>query len=291
MNKTALFKQQCNRYKQLINADIATYSAHVRTTTQDQYGKYPALVTDAFLDMLGRGGKRMRGMLVLVGYAMCGGTDQQMIVRAATALEMVHAHLLILDDIQDRSTVRRGKPTVHEMLRTYHKEHHLAGRAAHTGVSLALNAVIAGQQAAYMLLAGLNVEAELKIKALGILNQAVMVTAHGQTQDIMQEVTGQASHDDIYHTMEWKTAYYSVLNPLCVGMVLAGAGCEDTDAIRDYALHTGMAFQISDDIMGVFGTQEQMGKSPMDDIREGKQTLLVAHALEKADPGRGCYGK
>ena len=289
------FKTQLASYKQRIDTDITAYARHVHESTKRQYGPYPTLVTDAFLDMLNRGGKRLRGALVMTGYEMCGGADQDMIVRAATAIEMVHAYLLITDDIQDRSATRRGKPTVHEILSAYHREHHLQGNTAHAGVSLGLNAAMSGLNAAYMLLNGLSVDPFLKSNAVGIVNHTLMVTSHGQTMDIMQEFTGQVTLSDIEHTMEWKTAYYTVLNPLCVGMVLAGVGCEDTDAIRDYALHTGKAFQITDDIIGVFGDEKQTGKSVMDDIREGKQTMLTVHAFahsskKDADFLRSCLG-
>lgn len=277
-------QEQLQNYRRLIDADIKTYAEHVHKTTSEQFGKYPTVVTDTFLDMLERGGKRMRGALVMAGYEMCGGTDRRMIVRAATAIEMVHAHLLIIDDVQDRSDLRRGKPTVHEALKTYHEQHRWKGDAVHTGYSLALNAALAGGHAAQMLIAGLSVDPELRSKAMGIIAHAILTTAHGQTLDFVQELTGEASTESIEQTMEWKTAYYSILNPLCVGMVLAGAGCEDTDAIREYALHTGKAFQITDDIIGVFGTSEQTGKSIMDDIREGKRTLLTVHALAHAEP-------
>jgi len=277
-------QEQLETYRRLIDADITVYAAHVHKTTSEQYGRYPTVVTDAFLDMLERGGKRMRGALVIAGYEMCGGTDKQMIVRAATAIEMVHAHLLIIDDVQDRSALRRGKPTVHETLKTYHEQHHWQGDAVHTGYSLALNAALAGGHAAQMLIAGLAVDPELRGKAMGIIAHAILTTAHGQTLDFVQELTGEASATSIEQTMEWKTAYYSILNPLCVGMVLAGAGCEDTDAIRDYALHAGKAFQITDDIIGVFGTSAQTGKGVMDDIREGKRTLLTVHAFAHATP-------
>jgi geranylgeranyl diphosphate synthase type I len=70
------------------------------------------------------------------------------------------------------------------------------------------------------------------------------------------------------------------LNPLHIGMVLAGADCHNTDAITDYAMHTGKAFQITDDILGTFGSEFESGKSPMDDTREGKRTLLTLYALE-----------
>jgi geranylgeranyl diphosphate synthase type I len=276
------FKEQLEHYKRMIDADIAAYSDDVRKTAREQYGVHGALVTDAFLDLLNRGGKRIRGSLVMIGYAMCGGRDQQMIVRAARALEIIHAHLLIIDDIQDRSKLRRGRPTVHEMLAAYHKKQTLRGDSVHTGTSLALNAAFAGNAAAQALLAGLEVDDELKIKVLGVVNMTIVTTAQGQTQDIFNEVAEQVGEQDIENTMEWKTANYTLLNPLCAGMVLAGASCEDTDAIRDYAIPAGKAFQITDDIISTFGDSKKTGKSDMDDIREGKQTLLTLYALEHA---------
>jgi geranylgeranyl pyrophosphate synthase len=274
------FKQKLAEYKQVIDTDIAAYAEHVRRTTQGQYGEHAGAVTGAYFDMLSRGGKRIRGALVMAAYEMCGGTDRTMITRAATALEMIHAYILIIDDIQDRSALRRGKPTVHEQLAAYHRKLNLRGDPAHTGVSLALDAALTGAHAAQVLLAGLSIDPELKVKVLGIVNHTMIVTAHGQTTDIMNELIPDVRAEDIANALEWKTAHYTILNPLCVGMVLAGAGCEDTDAIREYALHTGRAFQITDDVIGIFGSDEQTGKSVMDDIREGKQTILTMHALE-----------
>lgn len=289
------FGRQLMEYKRAIDADIATYADHVRQSTRAQFGEYPAVVTDAYLDMLSRGGKRIRGALVMAGYAMCGGADQVMITRAATALEMIHAYILIIDDIQDRSSVRRGKPTVHEILARYHREKGLRGDPGHAGVALALNAALSGAHAAQILLAGLSVSEELRLKALGIINLTMVTTAHGQTADIMNELLPEVDSEGIEQALEWKTAHYTILNPLCVGMVLAGAGCGDTDAIREYALHTGKAFQITDDIIGIFGDDRQTGKSVKDDIREGKRTVLTSYALAHAsEPDKralaGCLG-
>lgn len=281
--ETAAFGRQLLHYKQAIDSDIARYAAHVRTTTRQQYGEYPEIVTNAYLDMLAHGGKRIRGALVMAGYAMCGGTDKEMITRAATALEMIHAYILIIDDIQDRSTLRRGHPTVHEVLAAYHDKRHLRGDGQHVGVALALGAALTGAHAAQVLLAGLSVDAELRLKAIGIVNHTMITTAHGQTIDIMNELLESTSDLDVQHALEWKTAHYTILNPLCVGMVLAGAECDSTDAIRDYSLHTGMAFQITDDIIGIFGSEDQTGKSIKDDIREGKRTVLTVYALEHAN--------
>ncbi|HJQ07876.1 MAG TPA: polyprenyl synthetase family protein [Candidatus Saccharimonadales bacterium] len=282
ISSESTFAARLKAYKQTIDNDIAIYSKHVAAVTRDQYGEYGALTTGVFLDILQRGGKRIRGTLAMVGYEMCGGKDRVMIARAASALEMMHAYLLIIDDIQDRSALRRGKPSAHELLAAYHTKQHLDGDAAHMGISLALNAGLAGMHAAQMLLAGLQVDPELRIKAIGIINHTMVITSHGQTYDIMNELTPEVDMRDIAHALEWKTAHYTFLNPLCTGMALAGAGCEATDAIRDYALHAGLAFQIADDIISVFGDQTKTGKVPMDDIREGKRTLLTAYALAHA---------
>ncbi len=99
----------------------------------------------------------------------------------------------------------------------------------------------------------------------------------------MNEVSGKVSEAEVDDVLEWKTAHYTILNPLHMGMVLAGADCAATDAITDYALHTGKAFQITDDILGTFGQEFESGKSPLDDIKEGKRTLLTVKALELAD--------
>ncbi|HSX34206.1 MAG TPA: polyprenyl synthetase family protein [Candidatus Saccharimonadales bacterium] len=278
------FATQLAKYRAAIEADIADYAGYSRKTVAEQYGPYGELEVDAFLDMLSRGGKRIRGALVMAGYEMCGGTDMKMIVQAARAMEMFHAYLLICDDIQDRSSVRRGKPSAHEMLAAYHRAHHLKGDAAHAGASLALNAGLAGAHAAQVVLANLDADPQLKLNAISITNRTLGITEHGQTYDIMNELVAEPSEEDIWHTLEWKTAQYSFVNPLHVGMVLAGAGCRETDAITPFAHHLGIAFQITDDILGIFGDEKALGKSPMDDIREGKGTLLTVYALQHITP-------
>ncbi|PID31795.1 polyprenyl synthetase [Candidatus Saccharibacteria bacterium] len=275
-----LFKKTLQRYKTLIDEDIAEYSKYARRVTLQQYGADARLETDAFLDVLSRGGKRIRGALVMLGYEMSGGTDLRMIVQAARALEMIHAHMLIVDDIQDRSRTRRGGPAAHVALADYHRQQRLAGDPEHFGMAVAINSGISGTYAAQNILAGLDADPQLCLNVLGIVGQTVITTAHGQTCDIMNEVVADVSAESIRNVLEWKSAQYTVLNPLCVGMVLAGADCAATDAIRDYALGTGMAFQVSDDILSTFGAEFESGKSPMDDIREGKRTLMVAYALE-----------
>ncbi len=270
-------------YKGAIDADIEGYAAYVRQTTLEQYGQYVLdTETDVFLDILARGGKRIRGALVMAGYEMCGGTNRNMIVQAARAIEMLHAYMLIIDDIQDRSDLRRGKPSAHKMIEQYHRDHKFKGDAAHAGMSLALMAGLAGAHSAQAILANMEAEPQLRLNALSITNRTMAITAHGQTLDIINELVESPDPSDIEKVLEWKTALYTVINPLHVGMVLAGAGCEATNAITPYGHFAGKAFQITDDILGIYGDEKDLGKTPGDDIREGKGTLLALYALKHA---------
>lgn len=277
---TDLFTAKLAEYKELIDADIAAYSKELERETLQQFGINARLAVDTYLSVLARGGKRIRGALTMLAYEMCGGTDQKMIIQAARALEMLHAYILIIDDFQDRSGIRRGGPTAHVLLGNYHRRHELANDSEHFGASIAINAALSGAHAAQQVLAGLTVDSALKLKAIQTINHTMVVTSHGQTNDIINEVVAEVTHRDIERVLEWKTAHYTFLNPLTVGMILANADQKSTQAIIDYAMHAGKAFQITDDILGTFGSEFESGKSPTDDIREGKRTLIIAHALE-----------
>lgn len=286
------FQTKLADYKTVIDHDIEKYCSTVDKRTLETYGNYSLLVSKAYTDLLKRGGKRIRGVLTMVGYEMCGGIDSKMIVQAARAIEMMHAYMLIIDDIQDRAELRRGGPSVQKMLESNHVEQKWQGDAAHTGVSLALNAALLGSHGAELVLSNLEIEPELRLKALNIMNHTMIVTAHGQTNDIVNEIIESATLEQIETVMQWKTAHYSFLNPIHMGMVLAGAPCEDTNAITQYALNLGKAFQITDDLLVVSG-EDDSGKNPMDDIREGKQTLLTLHSLKNspdADFLKKCLG-
>lgn len=269
-------------YKQLIDDDISVYCDDVTGQAEKTYGAPSLLVANAYTAILKRGGKRLRGILTMVGYEMCGGTNQTMILQAARAVEMMHAYILIIDDIQDRSVLRRGGPSAHKILESAHASNKWNGDAAHSGLSLSLNAALLGLHGAEVVLANLDADQELRLKALTIMNHTMIVTTHGQTHDIVNEINSvEVTSADIENVLQWKTAHYSVLNPIHMGMVLAGAPCEDTNAITEYALHTGKAFQIIDDLQ-VVAEGRDSGKTASDDIREGKQTILTMHALHNA---------
>ena len=285
MADTNPFAERLAVYKQIIDDDITAYAKGLQDETRTRYGRWPAEAeVDVFIDLLARGGKRIRGALVMVGYEMCGGQNQAMIVRAARAIEMLHAYILIIDDIQDRSALRRGQPTAHELVAALHKANNLKGDPDHTGISLALMGALAGAHAAQSVLVNLDVDPGLRLQAIDLVNQTMLVTAHGQTLDIMNELVDKPTLDDIERVLEWKSARYTIINPLQVGMTLAGGSPEATAPIESFGLNAGKAFQLTDDVLGIYGDEKSLGKVPGDDIREGKGTLLVHYALEHAAP-------
>jgi geranylgeranyl diphosphate synthase, type I len=277
---TKFFTKKLAEYKNLIDEDIAEYSKSVRNSTLQNYGLHSRVAVDAYLEILGRGGKRIRGALVLLGYEMSGGKDQKMILKAARTIEMMHAYILIIDDINDRSVVRRGGPSAHISLADYYSKHDYGSDAHHFGESIAMDAALLGSHVAQNIMANLEADAELRLSALSILNRGMMITAHGQFHDIFNQIVEGVTERNVEQVTEWKTAHYTFLNPLHIGMILAGADCDATDAITDYAMNVGRAFQLHDDILGTFGGEFEIGKSPLDDMREGKRTMLIVHSLK-----------
>ncbi len=279
------FKTKVAAYKQELDDALEVHIKHLKKTTLQDYTPYSAIAVDAFTQILGRGGKRMRGALTMIGYEMCGGRDKAMILQAACAIEIVHAYILILDDIMDKSTMRRGGQSAHTIISAYHSTRGLSGESYHFGEAVAINAALIGNHYAMGIVTDLQASEAGKMKALRLLNEALVVTGHGQINDLFNEVLDQVTEQDVDRVLEWKTAHYSFLNPLQFGMALADANDLRLAAITDYCMYAGRAFQTTDDIMGTFGTEQDAGKSPMDDVREGKRTLLTLTALERAESG------
>lgn len=277
------FKKQLGDYKSLIDEELEKEVSMLLADTAEQFGEMPKEVVQAYADVLRNGGKRIRGALAIAGYKMFGGTDDAIIVKAAAALEMLNTYILIVDDIQDRSETRRGGKTAHIQLRDFHASQRLKGDSLHFGEATAMNSFLVAQHYAANIITALPVAAEVKIKALQNINKCFIVTAHGQTMDLFVEANGSTSEADVNNILEWKTAYYTFINPLQLGAILAGASDGEMEHLADYGLHAGRTFQLTDDIIGIFGDESITGKSCLDDIKEGKRTLLVIKALATAN--------
>lgn len=246
--------------------------------------KEDSLVEEALIavkDIALAGGKRLRPAFMHRAYLAAGGTDEERILKTSVSVELLHLFLLVHDDIIDRDDTRHGLPTLHRKYAEIGKRHFDIGDTDHFGVSIA---IIMGD----MLMAFGNdvifrsgFPDDRIFQALSKLQSVVSYTVIGQGRDIYMEYKKSASEEEILRMYRNKTAKYTVEGPMHLGASLAGAPERTFRDFSAYAVPIGVAFQIRDDILGIFGSEEKLGKPVGSDIEEGKLTLLVSRALEK----------
>ena len=274
--------QQLAEYKKIIDQDITTFSQQLSKNTSKEYNRTVEQMVDAYADILSRGGKRLRGALVIHAYFMAGGTDKKFAAHDARCIEMVHEYLLVVDDIADCSETRRSGLAANKILEQHHEKNNLYGDGKHFGTSQAMHVALFGLHSAIEEITKLTMPDATKIAVLSHLNKSLITTIAGQVSDVYNEALREVSEQSVRQVLTWKTAYYSFLNPLQFGVILAGKDFNDYPWLNKYAVHVGLSFQITDDILGVFADESESGKSTLDDLREGKITLLVAKTLQKA---------
>ncbi|MCL2038270.1 polyprenyl synthetase family protein [Candidatus Saccharibacteria bacterium] len=268
-------------YKPDIDAAVNKFCQETSAQMREDYGPELSQVLDALLQILQRGGKRFRGALAMYSYELFGGFDQKTAAQLGLAVEMLQAYLLVIDDICDRSDLRRGGPSAHKLIEQLHKREKLAGDAAHFGISETIFAGIIGQNLAYDVLSEMDIDGDTRLAAMTFANSIMIKTNIGQIMDVAGEAWLTDNEEQVLATLRQKTAWYSMYMPLQLGAIVAGAGAKDDDAklIKPFALNAGLAFQIYDDIFSTFGDEAKTGKPVKGDIIEGKRTLLVVHAL------------
>ena len=197
----------------------------------------------------------------------------------STCVELLHNFMLIHDDIIDRSDLRRGKATMHKLLEKAAKTE----EQKKLGSDLAIitgDIVYASAIDAFL---SINEDLKRKERALKYFIQTAVFTAMGEFIDTLHgvEKINKVKEKDILLNYTLKTARYTFDCPLVVGAILAGAGNEDIKNLSRLGLLIGQAFQIQDDIIGIFDSQKNIGKSILSDIAEFKKTILVCHAYRK----------
>jgi geranylgeranyl diphosphate synthase, type I len=227
------------------------------------------LLLDRVRDLTLRGGKRVRAALVYAGARLLdpAAGDTPAVCDAAAAVELLHTYFLIHDDIMDEDLVRRGGPSVHAALAASTGDEKL-GRDL---------AILAGDLAASLherLVAGLDAAEDRRRRAACLFACMHADVIHGQTLDLL----GGASEDVADH----KTASYTTVGPIAIGAALAGASSGDTMRLAAIARPIGIAFQLRDDLIGVFGDPAATGKPRGSDLKRGKRTLLIQEALGRA---------
>ncbi|MCA9379217.1 polyprenyl synthetase family protein [Candidatus Dojkabacteria bacterium] len=233
-----------------------------------------------------RKAKRLRAAFIYYSYLMLGGDDKSAILNASISIEILHAYLLIHDDVMDQDSLRRGEPTMHKIYERIHAGQHFLHDAAHFGESMAISLGDVGAHLANKQLIDSNFPSDRLIKAASKFNNQIATVGYGQMLDILSSVKSSVTEDDVMQVHRYKTASYTYETPLHVGAILAGANEKDLEDLSGYAVPAGIAFQIQDDILGMFGDEEKLGKPNISDLREGKNTLLILKALEKANPSQ-----
>jgi geranylgeranyl diphosphate synthase type I len=232
------------------------------------------------------GGKRLRPAFAYWGYRGAGGEDSDTVVATVAALELVQASALIHDDVMDRSDLRRGEPAVH---RRFAGRHAAAGWRGEPEAFGAATAILLGDLCLVWsdeLLHGAGLDPRTLARARPVFDEMRTEVTVGQYLDVLTQATGDTSVERAGKVARFKSAKYTVERPLLLGAALADAPPSLCAAYSAYGLPLGEAFQLRDDVLGVFGDPVRTGKPAGDDLREGKRTYLVAVALRAAQPAQ-----
>jgi geranylgeranyl diphosphate synthase type I len=230
------------------------------------------------------GGKRFRPLLSCIGaMSVEGALPTDAIVKASGSLEFLHACALIHDDLMDGSDTRRSRPSVHRHFENLHREGKMAGDSAGYGVA---TAILLGDLALIwsdQILHQSGISPERLIATLPIFDELRVELMAGQFLDVHEQSLATTDTERSLKVASYKSGKYSIERPLHFGARLAGGDDRLLADLSRYGIPIGEAFQLRDDLLGVFGDPEETGKPAGDDLREGKRTVLIALAFEGSE--------
>jgi geranylgeranyl diphosphate synthase type I len=268
-----------DQFRNKIDRSLAAFLTTVRT--KHKLHLVNPILYDSIREFSLRKGKRIRPLLLILaylGYSPKDKTPPRSLYNASTCIEFLHNFMLIHDDIIDCSDLRRGRPTMHRVLRRTIP----CADPDKLGMDLA---IIAGD-----IFYALAIDAFLSIdedplrkeRALKYFVQTAAFTAMGEFIDTVHGVdkVKNVKERDVFLNYSLKTARYTFDCPLVTGAILAGAPENEIRLLAEFGLLIGQAFQIQDDIIGIFETEKTIGKSILSDLAEGKKTILVVHAYD-----------
>jgi geranylgeranyl diphosphate synthase type I len=240
-----------------------------------------APVADIARDFVLDGGKRLRPAFCYWAAIAAGGEDSEALIHAAASLELLQACALVHDDLIDHSDTRRGSPAVHRRFADLHRQSGWTGDPDDFGAAAAilLGDVLLAWSDAMFAVSGLHDGALRRARPIcSAMRTEVMA---GQYLDVVEQARGGTTLERALRVARLKSAKYTVERPLHLGAVIAKAGDDVIAAFSGYGIPLGEAFQLRDDLLGVFGQPAMTGKPAGDDLREGKQTALIALAFER----------
>lgn len=269
-------------YADAVNTAIGAYHADILSNLSFVPSQNGIEALSYMREFSERKGKRIRGSLAIVGYEMFGGTDTQVGLDLSVVVELTQDYLLMVDDVMDRSAQRRGGDSVHAHYQKVLALDYSLKDSQHTGNMIGINVGLIAQHLAAAHLSRISAPSERIVHAQQIFQRNIAATGFGQLDDLFNEVDQTYSLSDMQNMYILKSSYYTFVNPLQLGAVLAGASEQALVSIEEFGQHAGLAFQLRDDLIGMFGDEAVTGKSVLDDLREGKMTLLMRHALQNA---------
>jgi geranylgeranyl diphosphate synthase, type I len=242
----------------------------------------------ALFEELGRvidsGGKRLRPLFCCLGHMAAGGTVDDRMIRAASALELLHTFAIVHDDVMDRSRTRRGVPATWVHLAEVHRRQDYRGDPGGYGLA---GAILLGDLALVLAGRALRESGFPDDRLLAAQERYDRMRAEvvaGQYLDVLAAHRGIAREPEARRIALLKSGGYTVEGPLHIGALLAGSGPELIESLSGYGVALGEAFQLRDDVLGVFGDPSVTGKDRDSDLREGKRTVLVAKAAAESGP-------
>jgi len=247
-----------------------------------------AILAEAAGNAVLSGGKRLRPTFAYWGWRCVQPADapgEVELIRAAASLELLHACALVHDDVMDSSETRRGKPAAHVRFGRMHRAQGWPGSSQSFGEAGAIllgDLLLSWSEEMFTAAVGYLPadRAQAASRQFDLMRTEVVA---GQFLDMLAQTRGAFDPDEALQVIEFKTSKYTVQRPLLLGAGAAGGSPEVAGVLSAYGLRIGEAFQLRDDLLGVFGDPSQTGKPAGDDLREGKRTLLVALAFRGAD--------
>ncbi len=274
-------------FKQAIDAELTRLFSDAIATAQTIDPAYAQLLI-VTRDTLLAGGKRLRPYISHLAYTGLGGTDPRAFTPIAASQELLHHFLLIHDDIIDRDLTRHGGPNVQgNYLEHFTKQGLSAADAMHYAESFALMAGNAACALGLQAVTDAPVDPTRKLEALQCIQRMLFEIMGGELMDVDMAITGRPSSPErLLAICQYKTASYSFQTPLRLGAILAGASDSTQEQLHHFGHSLGIAFQLADDLLGVYGDEAKLGKPVTSDLREGKQTLLIYYAFELVSPAQ-----
>ena len=227
-------------------------------------------------------GKMIRGALVVLGSELFGVARSETTVQVASAMELIQSFLLAHDDIMDRDEVRRGGPSLHRQYAVLASTENMTD-SAHFGESMGICVGDIAYSIAFEMLAALEADVSLVRRLLILFSREITSVGLAQMEDIYNGSSPHAvTADEVVHLYRYKTGRYTFSLPLEAGAMLAGQPQHVLDAMSNLGEHLGIIFQVKDDELGLFGSQDAIGKPVGSDIQENKKTIFRQLLFERA---------